>query len=473
MLNKLRNFSKGKLAGVLVGIIIIPFVFWGMGSVFSGGNTNSIAKINNHNVSTQDFAEFINNSKIKPEIIKQNIQNNVLEELLAQLVSAKLIEIEIEELNVSISDEILASQIRKQKDFKNENNVFSRAKYEKFLLERNMTSVQFEEGIRKNELRKKLFTYISGGIKTPYFLINKEYKEQLKNIDLEYTNLKSLYINEQNINLDDLKKHVDENREDFLIEKADISYIKITPENLVGENEFSENFFSKVDQIEDLILNNSNINQIAKKFNLKIVSKNRYHPGNNNDEILKEIYKKRNMNKIEIEDKNDYFLLYEIKNLERILPSFDDKTFLDIVKIDFIDKNKYTIHKDLFDKIQKNKFTDNDFFKIAGKNIKKINIKSIKDNNKFSLDSINLLYSLGLNSFSLISDNENNVYLAKIKNIYQKNLDDKSDAVLKFKNQVNSKIRSNLYNSYDYLLNDKYKIKVNENTLDRMKNYFR
>ena len=44
------------------------------------------------------------------------------------------------------------------------------------------------------------------------------------------------------------------------------------------------------------------------------------------------------MNKIEIEDKNDYFLLYEIKNLERILPSFDDKTFLDIVKIDFIDK---------------------------------------------------------------------------------------------------------------------------------------
>ena len=51
MLNKLRNFSKGKLAGVLVGIIIIPFVFWGMGSVFSGGNTNSVAKLNKYNIS--------------------------------------------------------------------------------------------------------------------------------------------------------------------------------------------------------------------------------------------------------------------------------------------------------------------------------------------------------------------------------------------------------------------------------------
>ena len=73
MLNKLRNFSKGKLAGVLVGIIIIPFVFWGMGSVFSGGNKNSIAKINNHNLSTKDFSDFINNSKISSKIIKENI----------------------------------------------------------------------------------------------------------------------------------------------------------------------------------------------------------------------------------------------------------------------------------------------------------------------------------------------------------------------------------------------------------------
>ena len=144
MLNKLRNFSKGKLAGVLVAIIIIPFVFWGMGSVFSGGNTNSIAKINNHNVSTQDFADFINNSKISTELIKENINNNILEELLTQLVSTSLIDIEIDEFKIFISDEILAKKIKKQKLFQDENNNFSRTKYEKFLLENNMTSVKFE-----------------------------------------------------------------------------------------------------------------------------------------------------------------------------------------------------------------------------------------------------------------------------------------------------------------------------------------
>ena len=160
MLNKLRNFSKGKLAGVLVGIIIIPFVFWGMGSVFSGGNTNSIAKINNHNVSTQDFADFVNNSKISTDVIKENINNNILEELLKQLVSISLIDIEINDLSIFISDETLAKQIKNQKSFHDKNNKFSRTKYEKFLLENNMSPIIFEKNIRDNELKKKIiFVY--------------------------------------------------------------------------------------------------------------------------------------------------------------------------------------------------------------------------------------------------------------------------------------------------------------------------
>ena len=48
MINKFRAFSKTKLAAFFVALIIVPFVFWGMGSAFRGGNTNNIAKINNN-----------------------------------------------------------------------------------------------------------------------------------------------------------------------------------------------------------------------------------------------------------------------------------------------------------------------------------------------------------------------------------------------------------------------------------------
>ena len=152
MLDKLRNFSKGKLAAVLVAIIIIPFVFWGMGSVFSGGNTNSVAKINNHNVSTKDFMNFINKSKIKPEIIRENLDNNVLEQLLTQLISMNLIDIEIKNLKIKISHKDLAFKIKKQEIFHDENNNFSRVKYEKFLLKNNLSVTDFEQNIRDNEL---------------------------------------------------------------------------------------------------------------------------------------------------------------------------------------------------------------------------------------------------------------------------------------------------------------------------------
>ena len=473
MLNKLRNFSKGKLAGVLVAIIIIPFVFWGMGSVFSGGNTNSIAKINNHNVSTQDFADFINNSKISSEVIKKNINNNVLEDLLTQLVSTSLIDIEINEIKLFISDEILAKKIKNQKSFNDDNNKFSRTKYEKFLLENNIQSIEFEKGIRDNELKKKLFIYIGGGIKSPFFLINKNYKEKLKEIEVDYINLNSIYVNKNEITLDNLKEHVKKNNEKFLIEKIDISLIKITPKNLIDETEFTEDFFKKIDEIEDLIANNIQINEIAKKYNLKIKEIKEHYPKNNNDDLLKEIYQKRNTKVVELLDKNDFFLLYEINNLKKVLPNFDDNEFLKIVRNDLFEVNKFNVHKDLFSKISKNEFTDIDFSNLSKGVVQNLKIKSMMGKNKFTTDSVKLLYSLSINNYSLVSDEKNNVYLAKIKDIYEKDLSDNSQEIIKFAKQTNINLRNNLYNSYDLLLNEKYQIEINQNTLDRMKNYFK
>ena len=51
MLNSIRNFSKTITAKIFLFIVAVPFVFWGMGDVFTSGNTNSLAKVNNENIS--------------------------------------------------------------------------------------------------------------------------------------------------------------------------------------------------------------------------------------------------------------------------------------------------------------------------------------------------------------------------------------------------------------------------------------
>ena len=100
MIGSLRNFAKTKLAGVLVFIIIIPFVFWGMGSMFNSGNTNNIAKINKTNVSTQDFIDYLNTSGVNRKTIQEKMNEGILEELLSTLVSTTLLDLEIQDFDI-------------------------------------------------------------------------------------------------------------------------------------------------------------------------------------------------------------------------------------------------------------------------------------------------------------------------------------------------------------------------------------
>ena len=102
MISSFRNFAKTKFAGILVFIMIIPFVFWGMGSMFSSGNTNTIAKINKTNISTQEFIDYLNTTGIPQDKIRENLDKNIIEELLSSLVSTSLLNLEVKDYNLIV-----------------------------------------------------------------------------------------------------------------------------------------------------------------------------------------------------------------------------------------------------------------------------------------------------------------------------------------------------------------------------------
>jgi len=473
MLNKLRGFSNTKLAGLLIAIIIVPFVFWGMGSVFSGGNTNNIVKINDESISTQDFMKYINQTRMDVEYIKKNINNNVIENIISKIVSIKLLDMEINDLNISISDKALAEKIKNNEVFLDDKKNFSRIKYEKFLLENNLTAPVFEIRFKNEELKKNLFTYVGGGIKSPYFLNNKIYISKTKEVEIDYFNLDIVYDTETSET--EINQFIKDNEENLKEELIDFSYAKITPSNLIEIDEFNNEFFKKIDDIENSILNGSNIEDIKKKYNLKLEYLNNYNNDDEENEILKEIYQKKNDDKIQLIDKNDYYLLYEISKIKKILPSKSDLNFIKRVKENLILKKKYEFNKDLIQKIQDKKLNEDEFLKISSgeQNILNTIIKSVNDDKVFNKESINLVYSLPINSFVLITDVNNEIYLAKINNIITKNLSKNDINNKEYLVKSNSKIIDEIYSSYDLSLNKKYKVKVFENTLDRIKNNFK
>ena len=473
MLNKLRGFSNSKLAMVVVGIIIIPFVFWGMGSVFSGGNTNNVAKINNETISTKDFVDHINQSRLTNEIIKENIDNDILEEILKEVVSQKLVDMEISELNVSMSEISLADKIKSNNNFLDDKKNFSRIKYEKFLLQNNISAPIFEARLKKQELKRKLFNYISGGVKSPYFLKNKLFISEQKEVVIDYLDLNLIYSNEASIS--EINDFVKENEELLKEDFIDFSYAKISPKDLVEIDEFNDEFFKKIDEIENNILNGNGINEIKKNYNLKVNSYSNFKTNDNSDEILKMIYSNRTGDKIKLVDKNEYFVLYEIFKLNKISPDKSNKEFIEMVKNGVILKKKYKLHEELYKRIDEKKLDDSQFIKIAKKkeNIQSFTIKNIDDSNIFDIESVKLIYSLPKKSFTLITGKENKIFLAKIKNINFKNLDKSDKKNKEYLKKTNNNIISDIHNSYNSSLNSKYKVKIFQTTLDRVKNYFR
>ena len=473
MLNNIRNFSKTIFAKILLVIIIIPFVFWGMGGVFNSGNTNSLAKINNKNISTQDFIEHLNISKIDSNKIKENIDNDILEELLGELISRTLIEMEIVELNLSISEKSLVEQIKKNKNFIDDNKKFSRTKYEKFLLLNNIIAPDFEARLSANELQKKLFSYIGGGIKSPFFLTNSVFKEQNSKIEINYINLEDKYKNKEDFTEFEIKTFIEENKESLKKEFIDLSFIKINPKNLIGTDEYNKLFFKKIDAIENKIFNGYEYEALVAELKIESTKKNNFIIDKESSDIEKKIYEKRNENKIQLIEANDSYILYEIINIKKILPSLNNISFKDRVKKILYEKNKFEYNKKIFNEINEKTFNQISFNMIGNNKDQNIKLKSIKDYNKFNIDSVKLLYSLPKNSYSLISDKNDDIYLAKIVDKYTSDILIKSNEFEKFNKQANIKLRNSMFSSYDYMLNNKYKVKINKKTLEKVKNYFR
>ena len=473
MLSNLRNFSKTKLSGVLIAIIIIPFVFWGMGSVFSGGNTNNIVKINNENISTEDFFEFINKLNINPNDLRNNMDNDIMNEILSEIISLKILDLEIDNLSLKVSDTNLKKILTNDKKFLDDDNKFSRLKYEKFLLENNYTAVNYERRVKDGKLQKDLFDYIGGGIKSPEFLTKNHFLEDTKQINIELINLQRFY--ENSVTDSELESFVAKNSNKFTKDYINISYVKITPNILVDSDEFDSDFFKTIDEIENELANGANLKSLSKKYGFNVTKLKDYYFKKDDNPFLKLIYDNRNELKLNIVDMEDYFLLYEISSLQSKLPNINDQIFYQEVINSKRNFDKFEFNKDLLKKIENNNFKDKDFKDLAinENNIKKLKIKSKNDNTFLNVDSLKMLYTVPEKDFLLIIDNDKNVYLTKIVNFEYSDVNKQSDDYKEYYLRSNYKIKNDVTSTYDNLLNKNYDIEINRNTLDRVINYFK
>ena len=171
------------------------------------------------------------------------------------------------------------------------------------------------------------------------------------------------------------------------------------------------------------------------------------------------------------ENKNDY-VLYVINKVDERSPDLKNtETKKEVIEL-ISQKNKFDFNKDLLNKINSKKFNEDEFINMGKNKIESIQLSSIKDNKKFEIDSVKILYSLPINSFTLISDEKNNIYLAKIKSSEIKKVDNNNEDYVQYLNKQNTNNKNSILSTYDIFLNDKYNVELNQKTLERVKNFF-
>ena len=92
MLGSIRKFSSSIFAKIFLFIVAIPFIFWGMGDVFRSGNQNTIVKIGNDKISSEDFLKYVENYTDPNEELNEVL----LESKLSSFIGDQLLLKEIE-----------------------------------------------------------------------------------------------------------------------------------------------------------------------------------------------------------------------------------------------------------------------------------------------------------------------------------------------------------------------------------------
>ena len=484
MLTSIGKFSKSFFVKLLVGIIILPFVFWGMGDVFRGGNQNVIASVDSEKVSTQEFVDYLRRLNLSEDQIKSLPKTDLIEKILSDYIGKKVMKLEIEKLGIEVTDNSLRKIIKNDEMFFKDKK-FSRTEYEKFLIKSGVTSPQFENNIVEQEKRRQFLSSLSGGMVIPELLIKKEYRKENQIKTIKYIDLEKFHS--KNKPTDESKKELFERNKDiFFSEFKTVRYAEITPEKISGSEEYDENFFKQLDIIENNILDGQSFDETIKNDNLQFISIEKINAkkedANKNkvkkisDELFKKIFNLKSLNSPEIINLNNKYFIAEITKIEKINRSISDPEVQEALNAQLNFKSKIENNTSIIKDISMGAMNKEKFAKFALDNnldIKDYKIENLKQNDIFSEDIIKRIFLTKDGAVDLIANNtltEN--FLILIEKTEYKNLKKNSNLYDQYEAKARLNLINKIYQSHDNNLNEKYKVEFNERTIERVKNSF-
>ena len=394
-----------------------------------------------------------------------------------------MLELELNDLRLIISNKSLKNIIINDKTFF-KNNAFSRTEYEKFLITSNLSAPQFEENIAQQEKKRQLLEYLSNGIKIPKFIIESEFNKENQIKEIKYINLNNLYKKE--ISKNQLSYAYNKNKSFFKETFKEIKYLYINPELIIGSESPNEKFFKIINKIENDALDGKQMDAIRKNYNLTIKSLNYVNSQQkdtkgekisfNDNKLFEKIYSLQEKDQVEIVNHKNKYYLVKISNIIEKEKNIDDPDVIKLLEAQLNIENKIKENIEIAKLITANNFSEQDMIAFGKKNSLEIKTETLNGLNTQSIFTKGIkkrIFETSDNEVNLITDNnlENN-YIVFSKNTKYLSVKPSTKEYQKFEKRAKLILSDNIFNKYDQNLNKKYKVNINQKTLDRIKDSF-
>lgn len=247
MLDDIRSKAQSWGVKVIFGIIIVVFVFWGVGNM-GGTSAGSLAVVNGENVSPRDYVRTLRayeaqELKRTPDLLTNAEKFNEFKRaILNEMIMGKLRLQEARRLGLVVTPHELKTVIAALPVFQDASGKFDPELYKRILSAQNVNPGEYEASLAEDILDEKLMRYVGMGAGISEAETEKLFTFSLEKRFADYVLFSPAeYRTKVELSEEDITRYYDTHKESFrLPARAKIEYLKLTPETLAGGYDVSD-----------------------------------------------------------------------------------------------------------------------------------------------------------------------------------------------------------------------------------------
>lgn len=236
MLRLMRDYATSWMIKIILGAIVVVFVFWGVGS-FRNRKASVIASVNDSVVTLEEYNDVY---KSLLEQMRQRFGRNLNQDLLKmlridqqaldQIINNRVILQEAERLNIRVTDQEVVDSIKEIPAFQS-NGRFDAQQYRRVLTYNRLQPEAFEESQKNNLLVQKVQALIFSNVHVSEGEALAYYQWENASVDIEYVLFDPQNYEPEEPTADELRAAYEENKETYRTEpRVKVRYLHFDPQ---------------------------------------------------------------------------------------------------------------------------------------------------------------------------------------------------------------------------------------------------